>query len=110
MEKNKNIILVEHQVTEKGELLKDSDMEKSIHVEKSPVVEQARTRPIDSLEPIRKKEKNYGWAFFVASIMVGLGFTATFDIPAFLFGGLALGFLFFVVPIYQKVMEKIKNL
>gem|GEM_PF-2180093 len=61
-----------------------------------------------------KKEKSgaakYGWAFFLASMFIGLGMTATFDHPFFLFGGMGLGFLFFVDPFYNKVMEIFKRL
>jgi hypothetical protein len=56
-----------------------------------------------------KKEKNYSPFFFLASLFCGIGLTATFEVPIFLFAGLSLGFLFFVDPIYKKIMEKINN-
>jgi len=52
-----------------------------------------------------KKEKNYGWAFFLASMFIGLGITATSEAPMGLFAGMGIGFLFFVPPIYKKVMS-----
>ncbi|MEM6768676.1 MAG: hypothetical protein AAF655_27300, partial [Bacteroidota bacterium] len=53
----------------------------------------------------KKGEPKYGWSFFLASLFIGLGITATIDAPLPLFLGLAVGFLFFVDPIYEKAME-----
>lgn len=57
----------------------------------------------------KKKEEKYNWAFFLASLFVGVGLSRIFHVQAFVMFGLAGGFLFFVDPIYDKVMEKIKN-
>lgn len=57
----------------------------------------------------KKKEGTYNWAFFLASLFVGVGLSRVFHVQAFVMFGLAGGFLFFVDPIYEKVMEKIKN-
>ncbi len=58
----------------------------------------------------KEEEKRYGWAFFLASLFTGLGITTITDVPVALFVGLAVGFLFFVDPIYDKVMEIIQRL
>lgn len=58
----------------------------------------------------KTKKKTYNWAFFLASFFIGLGITATFDTPIGLFSGLGVGFLFFVDPIYEKVMERLNDL
>lgn len=60
----------------------------------------------------KTRKNKYGWAFFLCSFFIGLGLTATLpgEPPLAFFGGLGIGFLFFVDPIYQKLMEKIENL
>lgn len=58
----------------------------------------------------KTKEKKYNWAFFLASLFIGLGVTATFDAPFGLFAGLGIGFLFFVDPIYEKVMQRLNDM
>lgn len=71
------------------------------------------TRPLAERKQggmLAKKDKNYSPFFFLASLFCGIGLTATFEVPIFLFAGLSLGFLFFVDPIYKKVMEKINSL
>jgi hypothetical protein len=40
----------------------------------------------------------------------GIAVTATFGTPAGVLLGMGFGFLFFVDPIYQKVMDKIDKL
>ena len=52
-----------------------------------------------------QKKKKHNWAFFLASLFIGLGITATTEGPMGLFGGLGIGFLFFVDPIYDRVMR-----
>lgn len=62
-------------------------------------------------EGLKKEPKNkYGWAFFLFSLFSGLGLTATFDVPVFLFMGMGIGFLFFVDPIYEKVIKLLDRL
>ncbi|MDX2283196.1 MAG: hypothetical protein NW241_03505 [Bacteroidia bacterium] len=58
----------------------------------------------------QEERPNYGWAFFLATMFSGIAVTATFDTPAGVLLGMGLGFLFFVDPIYQKVMDKIDKL
>lgn len=62
-------------------------------------------------EPVQPgvKKKKYNWAFFLASMFIGLGITATTGGPFGLFGGLGVGFLFFVDPIYDRVMRIVKG-
>ncbi len=57
-----------------------------------------------------KGEPKYSWAFFLASLFIGIGITATVDAPLPLFLGMGMGFLFFVDPIYEKTMEIINRL
>ena len=72
-----------------------------VHGDTYPEVQNQAAKP--------KKEKNYGWAFFLCSLFLGLGGTATTENPMFLFGGLGIGFLFFVEPIYKKVINIFKD-
>lgn len=60
----------------------------------------------DQVESSKKKNKTpYAWAFFLCSLFLGLGFTATFEAPFGIMAGLGLGYLFFVPQIYDKVMR-----
>jgi hypothetical protein len=71
-----------------------------------------RTR-VHRVEKNRQKSKTknkYGWAFFLFSLFTGLGITATIGEPLGLFMGLGIGFLFFVDPIYEKVMSILDRL
>ena len=76
-----------------------------------------RLRPIEN-EKIQKRQgdrqnlaetkpKKYNWAFFCASLFIGIGIGAAADLEAGPLFGMGIGFLFFVDPIYQKVMQKI---
>jgi 4-hydroxybenzoate polyprenyltransferase len=56
-------------------------------------------------KPQSEGKNKFGWAFFLASLFIGIGLTATFETPLGIFLGLGLGFLFFVDPIYHKVMS-----
>lgn len=67
-------------------------------------------RPRYIADPKPEKKRNYGWAFFLASMFVGLGlsFTAPFwhhGPPVPLFIGIGIGFLFFVKPIHDKIIS-----
>lgn len=55
------------------------------------------------------KPKKYNWAFFCASLFIGLGVGISVENPALLMIGMGVGFLFFVDPIYQKLMDKIEK-
>ncbi|MDX2248365.1 MAG: hypothetical protein SF052_16395 [Bacteroidia bacterium] len=58
----------------------------------------------------KKQTKNkYGWAFFLSSLFLGVGITATTELPMGIFAGLSIGFLFFVDPIYDRVMDMIEK-
>lgn len=64
----------------------------------------------DAPMPEKKvKKKSYAWAFFLASLFMGLGTSFIFGEPegppVGLFMGMSVGFLFFVEPIYEKVMK-----
>lgn len=72
---------------------------------------RTRTRERMSERVIPEKKNKFGWAFFLAFMFSGLGISiATDTMPLGFFLGMSIGFLFFVDPIYQKVMEKIENL
>ena len=57
-----------------------------------------------------KKEEEYHWFFFLCSTLIGLALAVATDGPTALFLGIGLGFLFFVDPVYQKVMQLIRDL
>ncbi|MEM7658487.1 MAG: hypothetical protein AAF399_20335 [Bacteroidota bacterium] len=56
------------------------------------------------------QEDNYGWAFFLSSMFLGVGVTTLLDHPIGVMMGMAIGFLFFVKPFYQKVMDLIDRI
>lgn len=61
--------------------------------------------------PAKKGKKlKYAWLFFFASIMIWSSIKSVFHIHGMHGLGTAIGFLFFVPNIYNKVMEKIDNL
>ena len=98
---NIRIINVE---TEGSQKMQDIErMSTAVVLESRPLSEKKQT------EIAVKKEKNYSPFFFLASLFFGIGLTATFEVPIFLFAGMGLGFLFFVEPIYKKIMEKING-
>ncbi|MEZ4776321.1 MAG: hypothetical protein R3D00_24310 [Bacteroidia bacterium] len=66
-----------------------------------------KTREVPKEKQYRKNQ--YGWAFFLSSLFLGIGITATTDAPIGIFAGLSVGFLFFVDPIYNKVMDIIES-
>ena len=53
------------------------------------------------------KPKKYNWAFFCASMFLGIGIGEAIGVDSAVLFGMGIGFLFFVDPIYQKVMNKI---
>ena len=56
------------------------------------------------------KLPRYGWAFFLCSMLIGLGISIPSDGPTALFVGMGIGFLFLVDPIYDKVIQAIKDI
>lgn len=77
--------------------------------------QERRTRQRTRVHRVEKsrrapRKNKYGWAFFLCSLFLGLGITATFESPLGLFGGLGIGFLFFVDPIYEKMMSLIDRI
>ncbi len=72
--------------------------------------QRQRLREMKSKGKRRGGGNRYGWAFFLCSLFVGLGFTAMTEAPLPLFLGLGIGFLFFVDPIYEKVMKIIDRI
>lgn len=99
---NIRIINIEQESTQKMQDIERT--EAAIVLETRPLTERKQE------SGLAKKEKNFSPFFFLASLFIGIGLTATFEIPIFLFVGLGLGFLFFVEPIYKKLMEKITEL
>ena len=72
---------------------------------------RTRTRERMRERVVPEKKNKFGWAFFLAFMFSGMGISiATDTMPLGFFLGMAIGFLFFVDPIYQKVMEKIEKL
>ncbi len=87
------------------------DLESDISNIRSQESETTRTAErTDAPEGTRKGKNKFGWAFFLFFLFSGLGFTATFDSPLGLFLGMGTGFLFFVDPIYEKVMSLINRI
>ncbi|MEO0472533.1 MAG: hypothetical protein AAF206_23145 [Bacteroidota bacterium] len=71
------------------------------------LVEIEREQPVGK----KKKRKNkYGWAFFLCSMFLGLAFIPFVQPPTSIMAGLGIGFLFFVDPIYDKVMDLIERI
>ena len=71
------------------------------------LMRRRRRHAYDEGPPRRKKK--YNWAFFLCSLFLGIAITATLETPIGVLGGIGLGFLFFVDPIYDKLMDKIEN-
>ncbi|RMG66380.1 MAG: hypothetical protein D6722_15100 [Bacteroidetes bacterium] len=109
-EKNRFIEVEVHETGEDPSLDTHADMERPVDLGTEEEAEAYRTRERDRYaQPYRRKNK-FGWAFFLASLFIGLGVTATTGNPLGLFVGLGLGFLFFVDPIYNKAMDWIERL
>lgn len=110
-----NFEVIEVEVHDDG-TLDQADIHRSLNEEardtEQPVTRtRTRTRERRRERVIPEKKNKYGWAFFLAFMFSGLGLSiATNTMPLGLFLGMAIGFLFFVDPIYQKVMEKIDKL
>ena len=97
----------EHRVRDKSEEEYLDDLRIDDYQEED-AIEQIRMR--ERYRPEAKKRKNkYGWAFFLFSLFIGLGITATTNHPMGLFTGLGTGFLFFVDPIYDKIMRALER-
>lgn len=83
-------------------------------VTETPIVqprieEQTRTQTAFQDNRRGEKPKKYNWAFFVACMFMGIGLSKIVHNPAMVMMGMSVGFLFFVDPIYQKVMDKIEK-
>jgi hypothetical protein len=92
--------IVEHRVNENNqEFFDDLRMD-----EEEDAIEKMRERERME-EPPKEKANKYGWAFFLASMFIGIGITATIGAPLPLFVGMGVGFLFFVDPIYERFMQ-----
>lgn len=68
----------------------------------------AEKKEVFPIQPEKKKPK-YAWAFFLASMFTGIALSEAFHADSFVLLGMGAGFLFFVDPIYQKVMSKIEK-
>ncbi|MEM7367091.1 MAG: hypothetical protein AAF587_00750 [Bacteroidota bacterium] len=87
------------------------DMEAEINIprlEQTTIEAEATRAKWGKKATVKKERKNkFGWAFFLSAMFIGVGLTATFETPLGIFLGMGIGFLFFVDPIYNKVMDKI---
>lgn len=104
--------IVEHEILE-GDLTLAEESKLNPEAEVYIPVEVTETRTRERMRPKKAKKvrKNkFGWAFFLCSMMMGVALTATLETPFFILAGLGVGFLFFVDPIYNKVMDKIEQL
>lgn len=84
-----------------------------IPVNETPIIqqqEQARLFPESQTVQKPEKEKKYNWAFFCASMFMGIALGEMMNVDSFVLFGIGGGFLFFVDPIYQKVMDKINKM
>lgn len=106
--------IIEHDILD--EVFDDAryDMEAEINIPRleQTTVEAAATRERwGKKAKVKKERKNkFGWAFFLSSMFIGIGITATTSAPLGIFMGMGIGFLFFVDPIYNKVMDLIDRL
>ena len=104
--------IVEHEILEGDLNLAEErhlDPEAEIYIPLEAT--ETKTRNRARAPRIKKVRKNkYGWAMFLCSLMLGLAGTATLNTPLYLFVGLGIGFLFFVDPIYNKVLEIIDRI
>lgn len=106
-EKFKYIEVEVHETAEDPSLDSHADMERPLQYEAEETAQRSR----QAAKPGKTERKNkFGWAFFLASLFLGLGITATLETPMGLFAGLGIGFLFFVDPIYNKVMDWLDRL
>jgi hypothetical protein len=114
---NEKFDVIEVEVNEDGTLHKEDihrNLNEDIRTAEEPTTRtRTRTRERERLRDrvIPEKKNKFGWAFFLAFMFSGMGISiATDTMPLGFFLGMAIGFLFFVDPIYQKVMEKIEKL
>ncbi|MEZ4825039.1 MAG: hypothetical protein R3C61_01915 [Bacteroidia bacterium] len=70
---------------------------------------KTRSKNRNSAQEKPHRKNKYGWAFFLSSMFMGVGITATLDTPLGIFVGLSIGFLFFVDPIYERIMDAIEG-
>ena len=85
--------------------------EKKLHYEFKAEKARLKAELREKREKSREgKAPRYGWAFFLCSMLIGLGIAIPSDGPTALFIGMGIGFLFMVDPIYEKVIQAIKDL
>lgn len=91
--------------------VEDTDQDQAeIHrnLENDFSTEKERIRDHSSFtDPQPRSKKKYHWAFFLCTMFIGIGITATLPSspPIGVLGGIGLGFLFFVDPIHDKVIR-----
>lgn len=95
------------------------DDDKKYNAEASVVIPRTQNQENENTTTRRKtretpketsqRKNRYGWAFFLSSLFLGVGITATTELPMGIFAGLSIGFLFFVDPIYDRVMDMIEK-
>lgn len=107
-----NFDIVEHEILEGNlDLAEERKLNPEAEIYIPVEATETRSRRRFKAPKVRKERKNkFGWAFFVCSVMMGVALTATLETPFFILAGIGLGFLFFVDPIYNKVMEFIERM
>lgn len=113
-EQKEKFDIIEHELFEDPFDDAQYDMEAEVNIPRleqtSVEAEETRRRRRKKPPRVKKERKNkFGWAFFLCSMFMGIAITATTGIPAGVLGGIGVGFLFFVDPIYEKVMDKIEG-
>lgn len=98
---NVRIIDVQEDQTQR---MDTNDMNRLLAVE----VEKEKTGTLNKKGEITKPKK-YNWAFFLASMFIGIGIGEAIGADSAVLFGMGVGFLFFVDPFYQKVMSKIEK-
>lgn len=115
-EPNDKFDIVEVEVFEEVEAMDATHMDAEAEIvlprssENETTTTQTRRRRRERPAERKFRKNKYGWAFFLCSMFLGIGITATTGAPMGVLGGMGVGFLFFVDPIYDKVMNKIENL
>lgn len=86
----------------------ESDLNKNLEYTSARV--ETAQKAWKEVKKEKDPKKKYAAFMFLFCLFTGLGFTATFESPFFLFMGLGTGFLAFIDPLYEKIMEKINSL
>lgn len=96
---SKNVKIIEINVDENNQRLDD--------------VERTNVHLAEKLtdKPVKKEKKlKYAWLFFFGTILAWSSVTHALHLHGMKGMGVAMGLLFFVPNVYNKVMEKINNL